>query len=540
MTRSNPEYIGTFLFENNLCVNNGKNGINFDRSYRSSAIIRNNTIYFNGVHEIIQDISENDELNPPHRGQNVGGVIANYVRNVTVTNNIVVGRNPEVLYQKYPNWCNNCTDSNQNQKSWEELTVSEKNNYNFSTLKLNNIDNIDTPDPNFLNNDDLNNDGWPDTPDNDGIKIANNNIFLDGSAAYPGYKTSSPHNNFIYSYEYEINDPFDASDLFNNPITFSSNSSINMDTFNNYLVGSDFSLKPNSIAIDNGDENNSPTIDIEGNPRPISSQNIISSSSFESSFDGWVNWSNDSSSNYIQLSDEQSKYGTQSLKVIERTQNWHSAKFDLDFLENGSNYTIYLWVKGTEGTGTAQLRVKKTNSGVSTYQDITNQININQNEWTLLSGDYTHSQNEDSFLYVKGPSVINGSGADFFIDNFSLVFLGSPEVDFSSAGDIVDIGAYEYIEPSLSIDDRGNEIKSNHEITLFPNPVLNELHLINLDLQSKIKIVDITGRKYDAKAIPNLNKQSIKITLSHLKSGTYIVQILSEKGINKSFKIIKR
>ena len=57
VTRSDDDYYGTFLFENNLCVNNGKNGINFDRSEGSSALIRNNTIYFNGVHELIQDIS---------------------------------------------------------------------------------------------------------------------------------------------------------------------------------------------------------------------------------------------------------------------------------------------------------------------------------------------------------------------------------------------------------------------------------------------------------------------------------------------------
>ena len=29
VTRSDPGYNGTFLFENNICVNNGKNGINF-------------------------------------------------------------------------------------------------------------------------------------------------------------------------------------------------------------------------------------------------------------------------------------------------------------------------------------------------------------------------------------------------------------------------------------------------------------------------------------------------------------------------------
>ncbi|MDG1041989.1 MAG: right-handed parallel beta-helix repeat-containing protein, partial [Flavobacteriaceae bacterium] len=48
VTRSDPGYNGTFLFENNVCVNNGKNGINFDNSLAASAIFRNNTLYYNG------------------------------------------------------------------------------------------------------------------------------------------------------------------------------------------------------------------------------------------------------------------------------------------------------------------------------------------------------------------------------------------------------------------------------------------------------------------------------------------------------------
>ena len=87
VTRSDDDYFGTFLFENNLCVNNGKNGINFDRSNGSSALVRNNTIYFNGVHEIIQDISIS-EGNPPHRGQKVAGIKTNFFKNIRVVNNL--------------------------------------------------------------------------------------------------------------------------------------------------------------------------------------------------------------------------------------------------------------------------------------------------------------------------------------------------------------------------------------------------------------------------------------------------------------------
>ena len=479
-TNPRPGYLGTFLFENNLCVNNGKNGINFDRSNYSSAIIRNNTIYFNGVHEIIQDQSEADG-NPRHGGQRVAGIISNFVKSVKVVNNIVVTR-----YS------------------------------NYSALKLDNVDDPFTVDD-------------PATEDvvenlNDGEKIATNNIFVTGTVAYPGNQT--PENMINISPQF-VNPP-DLSDDANE-----------IEDWETYMDNVDFSLLATSPAINAGMSEYSPQSDILGNARPILPENIQSSSSFESSFDGWVNWSNDSSDNDLELSEQASKHGNKSIKVIGRTKNWHSAKFDLSSLVVDENYTIYLWVKNTQPNGTAQLTVRETINGAASFNNITSPIEISSNEWTLLSADYTH-QNYSDFLYVKGPPVVNGSGVDFFIDNFSLVSQGSPEVDFTSVDDIVDIGAYEYIEPSLSIDEWSNEIKSHHDITLFPNPVSNELHLINLDLQSKIKIVDISGRKYDVKAIPNLEQQSLKITLSHLKSGTYIVQVLSEKGMTKSFKIIKQ
>ena len=59
-----------------IFVLTGKNGINFDRSNASSAIIRNNTIYFNGTHDLVQDISESIEGNPRHGGQKVAGIKA--------------------------------------------------------------------------------------------------------------------------------------------------------------------------------------------------------------------------------------------------------------------------------------------------------------------------------------------------------------------------------------------------------------------------------------------------------------------------------
>ncbi len=86
VTRSNPEYLGTFLFENNICVNNGKNGINFDHSKAATAIIRHNTMYHNGSHNFIQ---------ADHDGPNrVAGIAASGVAKATIVNNIIVVRPP--------------------------------------------------------------------------------------------------------------------------------------------------------------------------------------------------------------------------------------------------------------------------------------------------------------------------------------------------------------------------------------------------------------------------------------------------------------
>ena len=67
VTRSDPSYAGTFLFENNIVFNSGKNGIHFDHSDAASGIIRNNTLYFNGSHNLIQ-LEEHGQL--LHNGPN--------------------------------------------------------------------------------------------------------------------------------------------------------------------------------------------------------------------------------------------------------------------------------------------------------------------------------------------------------------------------------------------------------------------------------------------------------------------------------------
>ena len=467
-TNPRPGYVGTFLFENNLCVNNGKNGINFDRSNYSSAIIRNNTIYFNGVHEIIQNISVS-EGNPRHGGQKVAGIIANYVHNVTVANNIVVTRSSD-----------------------------------YSALKLNNVDNPSTESIN-----------------NDGTKIATNNIFLNGTVAYPG--NQEPAN--------QINvDPLfvDAPTLNDDASTIAG--------WAGYLDNTDFSLQQNSPAINAGSSDYSPALDINKNPRPVIPENVISSTSFELDNGGWANFGSS-----VTNSSETAKTGSKSLKTISRTKNFHSPRIFLNnLLTVGETYTFFVWVKLAEGSGTVQLTVKSTVNGATAPENIDTYTNLasataSANDWVLLTDNYTHTQNDQSFLYVKGPEVVEDIGVDYYIDNFSLVTIGENEVDFTTVGDVVDIGAYEYQPQPLSLSDHPSQATA---VYAYPNPTKDMLTLINLTDEEGVEVYDVLGRKQTV--LQQRNTNQIKLNVSMLDTGIYFIHVSNTMGKTKSIRFIKK
>ena len=442
VTRSDPEYNGTFLFENNLCVNNGKNGINFDHSESSSAIYQNNTLYYNGVHEIIQDISVS-EGNPAHNGQNVAGIKANNVLNATVVNNIIVTRNSQ-----------------------------------WSALQLNDVY---------------------------GTRIALNNIIVNGTYAWP----ATEENNLINIDPLFISAP----ETVDGPIDMS---------------GTDFSLTSESPAIDAGNTGYSPINDIEGNLRPSSS--AISSSSFENSTGGWTAFG---STITIETSSNASLTGEKSLLTTGRTENWHSPRIILnDLLTVGESYTIYIWVKLAEGvSGTSQLTVK--NIDETSYDNLTSQVEVSDQQWTQLTADYTYADQANSFLYVKGPLTEDGVGGDYYIDDFSIVTQGSSPVDFTNADDIVDIGAYEYVDSSMS---SGNSrLEPNYHI--YPNPTLNYISIKNLDFNSLITIYNLAGQLVYSET--NSNNKNETIDLSGLNSGIYLLNI-SNNNNSYTYRIIKK
>jgi poly(3-hydroxybutyrate) depolymerase len=359
VTRSDPSYAGTFLFENNLLVNNGKNGINFDHSEGASAIYRNNTLYFNGVHNIIQDLSVADG-NPRHVGGNkVAGILANDVTSAVVANNIVVTRDSD-----------------------------------YSALTFRNFSN----------------------------KVVTNNIFRNGTTP----------------------DNFPPS-VFNVDPKFVSAPDVVNGLFD--LMGTDFSLDADSPAINAGNPNYSAILDINKKSRPVVGD-TVSSSSFETSENGWGAWSAT-----LGRSTDESRSGTSSLLVSGRSHNYSSARLYLDgVLTIGETYSFSAWIKladGASGSTKATIRTK-TGDEAPVYIDWTtsdredNTSIASDSEWTRISGDYTHNSAVDSiFVYIKGPQGVDGL-FDYYIDDVYIIPQGSTPPSFGSNTDIVDIGAYEY------------------------------------------------------------------------------------------------
>ena len=289
-----------------------------------------------------------------------------------------------------------------------------------------------------------------------------------------------------------------------------------------------FELTQDSPAIDAGDPNFSPLDDILGNPRPVIAHGI-SSTSFENSTGGWTAFG----SNII-TSDLNSKTGDQSLMITDRELNWHSAKLVLDnLLELGQSYTFYVWVKLAEGfSGTSQITIK--NTSLNTYTSVTTNVAVSDQQWTLLSGDYTYSTPDNLFVYVKGPTMDDGGG-DYFIDDFSLVPQGSSEVDFSNIGDIVDIGAYEYTETSLSTITQDIEVDN---IFIYPNPAETKLSISKFQTNVTFSVFDLNGKQFDLPK--HQNQQRIDLDISILDSGLYILRIYDKvTGSTTTLKFIK-
>jgi hypothetical protein len=139
-------------------------------------------------------------------------------------------------------------------------------------------------------------------------------------------------------------------------------------------------------------------------------------------------------------------------------------------------------------------------------------------------------------VLCQGSLSVDEEAASFYIDDFSLVLQGSGPLDFSNSENIVDIGAYEYIDPSLNIITVGSNL---HESFIYPNPAINKVTISGINSKTTIIIVDLNGKKYDLTKIIQIESNSASIDIRSLKSGLYFIKVQAN---NKSriFKLLKQ
>jgi hypothetical protein len=187
-------------------------------------------------------------------------------------------------------------------------------------------------------------------------------------------------------------------------------------------------------------------------------------------------------------------------------------------------------------SGNAKMIIKNTVDETATYNNLTDEVEVNDQTWTQLSGNYTHTTTDQSFIYIRGP-INPAEGKDFFIDDFSLVPLGDSPVDFSTIGESVDIGAYEYQSGGeLNILDQNIAV---NKVKLFPNPSDRIIYLTNCSDKTEIAIADLSGKHYQIPINKSVNNK-ISIDISVLQNGVYFLTLLDRQNKNKqNLKFIK-
>ncbi len=533
VTRSDPDYNGTFLFENNLCLNNGKNGINFDHSHSASAIYQNNTLYYNGVHEIIQDISE-AEGNPAHRGQKVGGIKANHVLNATVVNNIIMTRDNEFSALQL----NNVYGS---RVATDNIIVN--GTYAWPATESNNLINVD---PMF--------NSAPETVDGP-LTIEGTDFSLtEGSPAINAGNPSYSPTHDIEGNPRPVAGSAIASTSFENATGGWTAFGSTIETTSDQSLSGDRSL----FTTDRTANWHSPRIVL----------NNLLDQGETYTFYVWVKLAEgETGTSQLTIKDtDQNEYYNLTEAIEVSYQEW--TLLTADFTHNISN-NFFLYVKGPPVQGGV---------GVDYYIDDFSLVTQGspavdfENSGDIVDiGAYEFSVNEcanDTTPPVIELSDCGGSGCNyeyeidwaFDVDDIEPPMVtdncdGNVSYDVSHNVDTSTPGVY--LVTFTASDYSGNSTSSQIEVTVFdplsisenyieniylsPNPAENIVTINNIYSEKNISIYDILGKNYKSIQINNIENNSISINISKLDTGIYFIRIedINTRQI-KTLRLIKQ
>ena len=110
----------------------------------------------------------------------------------------------------------------------------------------------------------------------------------------------------------------------------------------------------------------------------------------------------------------------------------------------------------------------------------------------------------------------------------------SPLMARSISGGTIDIGAYEYIDPTSAVN---KEALNELGILVYPNPAQNILNIEVKEDNSNLTIFDLSGRQIFTQT--NLEKKT-QLDCSTFSNGIYLVQVKKDKSISTQKIVINR
>lgn len=141
------------------------------------------------------------------------------------------------------------------------------------------------------------------------------------------------------------------------------------------------------------------------------------------------------------------------------------------------------------------------------------------NNWPITSGN------------IRG--VIATNGTDYLASTSTGVYKLNPSTGVST---LITAGNFQFftkIDTSLGL----NEIASSTRVHFYPNPVQDVLIIVSAEEIKNIEILAVSGQVVMKR---KLNGKEVKLDISKLSSGMYIVKIQNKNLKFETFKIIKK
>jgi len=118
---------------------------------------------------------------------------------------------------------------------------------------------------------------------------------------------------------------------------------------------------------------------------------------------------------------------------------------------------------------------------------------------------------------LLGTSPAINAGNNEFVAGVLSDLAGNPRI----AGNLVDLGAYEYNSNTSVVNLIVNDVK----VSVYPNPVVEKLYIQAESSVQEISFYDVIGRK-----VKQINPVDNYVNVTDLKTGMYLVNIITAKG----------